>query len=126
MENNKKLVIIVDDNPTTLQSGLNVLSAKYRVATAPSAVKLFELLESNAPDIILLDIDMPEVDGFQVIKVLKFRQDTKDIPVIFLTGKSEPDDEVMGLSLGAADYITKPFHPSLLLKRVEMHIKDQS
>jgi len=122
MENEKKFVILVDDNPATLQSGMNVLSSRYRVATAPSAVKLFELLESSIPDIILLDIDIPEVDGYQIIKVLKFRQNTKEIPVIFLTGKSSSEDEIKGLSLGAVDYITKPFNPALLLKRVEMHM----
>ncbi|MCL2765283.1 MAG: response regulator [Treponema sp.] len=121
-ENEKKLVFLVDDNPATLQSGKNVLSMNFRVATAPSAVKLFELLQTNTPEIIVLDIDMPELNGYEVIKVLKFRQDTKDIPVIFLTGKTEADDELMGLNLGAVDYITKPFQPMLLLKRVEMHL----
>jgi len=122
MENEKKSVILVDDNPATLQGGMNVLSGCYRVATVPSAVKLFELLGTSTADIILLDIDMPEVDGYQVIKVLKSRPDTKNVPVIFLTGKSNPGDELMGLSLGAVDYITKPFQPSLLLKRVEIHL----
>jgi DNA-binding response OmpR family regulator len=118
----KKLIILVDDNPATLQSGMNILSVKYRVATAPSAVKLFELLETNEPNVILLDIDMPEVDGYQVIKVLKFRPDTKSIPVIFLTGKTDPEDELKGLNLGAADYIRKPLHPGLLVKRIEMYL----
>ena len=118
----KKLVVLVDDNPATLQSGKNVLSLSFRVATVPSAVKLFELLQTNKPSIIILDVDMPEVNGYEVIKVLKFRPDTKDIPVIFLTGKTEPDDEYMGLNLGAVDYITKPFNSMLLLKRTEMHL----
>ncbi|MCL2184940.1 MAG: response regulator [Treponema sp.] len=121
-QDNKKFIVLVDDNPVTLQSGMNVLSGNYRVATAPSAIKLFELLEANQPDIIILDVDIPEVNGYQIIQVLKFRADTKDIPVIFLTGKTNSEDEVMGLSLGAIDYITKPFQPSLLLKRVEMHL----
>jgi DNA-binding response OmpR family regulator len=122
MENEKKLVLLVDDNPATLQTGKNVLSTDYRVATAPSAVKLFELLQTNIPSIIILDIDIPEVNGYEIIKVLKFRPDTKDIPVIFLTGKTDPDDEVFGLSLGAVDYITKPFQPTLLRKRIDMHL----
>ena len=122
MENEKKLVILVDDNPATLQTGKNVLSADYRVATAPSAAKLFEILQTNIPSVIILDIDIPEVNGYEIIKVLKFRQDTKDIPVIFLTGKTDPDDEVLGLNLGAVDYITKPFQPTLLRKRIEMHL----
>jgi len=123
MESEKKLVVLVDDNPATLQSEMNIMSVNYRVATSPSAVKLFEFLEENDPDIIILDIDMPEIDGFQVIQALKFRQDTKNIPVIFLTGKANPDDELKGLTLGAVDYITKPFQPTVLLKRIEMHLK---
>jgi len=122
MENEKKLVLLVDDNPATLQTGKNVLSADYRVATAPSAVKLFEILQTNIPSIIILDIDIPEANGFEILKVLKCRPDTKDIPVIFLTGKTDPDDEIFGLNLGAVDYITKPFQPALLRKRIEMHL----
>jgi len=122
MENEKKLVLLVDDNPATLQTGKNILSSDYRVATAPSAVKLFNILQTNIPSIIILDIDIPEVNGYEIIKVLKHRQDTKDIPVIFLTGKTDPDDEVFGLNLGAVDYITKPFQPTLLRKRIEMHL----
>jgi len=122
METEKKLVLLVDDNPATLQTGKNVLSTDYRVATAPSAVKLFEILQTNIPAIIILDIDIPEVNGYEIIKVLKHRPDTKDIPVIFLTGKTDPDDEVFGLNLGAVDYITKPFQPTLLRKRIEMHL----
>jgi len=124
MDNEKKLVFLVDDNPATLQSGKNVLSMNFRVATAPSAVKLFELLETNKPAIILIDIDMPDINGFEVIKVLKINPDTKDIPVIFLSGKNDPESELMGLELGAVDYITKPFHPSVLVKRVEMRINE--
>jgi DNA-binding response OmpR family regulator len=122
MEVERKLVVLVDDNPVTLQNGKNVLSLRFRVATVPSALKLYELLKTNKPSLIILDIDMPETDGFDVIKALKSRPDTKDIPVIFLTGKTDRDDELKGLSLGAVDYITKPYQPSDLLKRVENHI----
>jgi len=122
MEKEKKFVVLVDDNPSTLQAGINVLSETYRVSTVPSAVKLFSLLETSVPDIIILDIDMPEVDGYQVIQVLKFRPDTKNIPVIFLTGKTDPADKQMGLSLGAIDYITKPFQPSELLNSIDTYL----
>lgn len=98
------------------------MAEKYAVATAPSAEKLFGLLENNKPSLILLDIEMPEVDGYEAIKVLKSKQETRDIPVIFLTGRTELDDEVKGFSLGAMDYITKPIQPVLLLKRVEVHM----
>jgi len=122
MENEKKLVILVDDNPANLRIGKNVLAEKYTVATCPSAEKMFSLLENNNPAMILLDVDMPEVNGYEAIKILKSKPETKDIPVIFLTARTESDDELAGLSLGAIDYITKPFQPPLLLKRIEVHI----
>jgi len=121
-ENEKKLVILVDDNPANLRIGKNVLAEKYAVATAPSAEKLFGLLENNHPAIILLDIDMPVMNGYEAIKKLKSKPETKNIPVIFLTAKTESDDELEGLSMGAIDYITKPFNPALLLKRIEVHL----
>jgi len=122
MKTEKELIILVDDNPTNLLAGINVLSEKYSVSTAPSAEKLFSLLENDKPDLILLDVDMPEMNGYETIKLLKAREETKNIPVIFLTGKTESDDELEGLSLGAIDYITKPFQPALLLKRIEVHL----
>jgi len=122
MESEKKLVILVDDNPTNLRAGINVLAERYRVSTAPSAQKMLSLLEANLPALILLDIDMPEMSGYEAIGILKSQPRTKDIPVIFLTAKTESDDEIMGLSLGAIDYITKPFQPALLLKRIEVHL----
>jgi len=133
---NKKLIILVDDNPAILQMGMGVLSDDYRVATAPSAVKLFRLLdqlkndadgnEAVVPDLIILDIDMPEVDGYQLIQVLKFRPDTKNIPVIFLTGKTDSIDEFMGLSFGAIDYIKKPYEPSILIERIKKHLQSSN
>jgi putative two-component system response regulator len=122
MESERALIILVDDDPANLRIGSNVLEAKYDVATAPSAAKLFSLLENNNPAIILLDIMMPEMNGYEVIKILKSNPQTKNIPVIFLTARSESDDELEGLSLGAVDYITKPFKPALLLKHIEIHL----
>jgi len=122
MESEKKLVILVDDDPTNLRIGSIVLETQYDVATAPSAAKLFGLLVNNKPAIILLDIVMPDMNGYEAIKILKSNPQTKDIPVIFLTARSESDDELEGLSLGAVDYITKPFKPALLLKHIEIHL----
>jgi putative two-component system response regulator len=122
MEDEKKLVILVDDNPANLRIGKNVLAEKYSVATSPSAEKMFSLLENNSPAMILLDVDMPEMNGYEAIKILKSKPQTKDIPVIFLTARTESDDELEGLSLGAIDYIIKPFQPPLLLKRIEVHL----
>ena len=122
METEKKIIILVDDNPANLRIGKNVLAEKYAVATAPSAEKMFSLLENNSPAMILLDVDMPEMNGYEAIKILKSKHQTKDIPVIFLTARTESDDELEGLSLGAIDYIIKPFQPPLLLKRIEVHL----
>ena len=121
MENTKKLVMLVDDNPANLRIGKNVLSEKYAVATAPSAEKMFSLLETNNPALILLDIDMPEMDGYAAIAILKSKPETKDIPVVFLTGMADSGDEEKGRSLGAVDYITKPFDPPALIACIEKH-----
>jgi CheY-like chemotaxis protein len=119
MENEKKLVMLVDDNPANLRIGKNVLAEKYSVATAPSAAKMFILLENNRPAVILLDIDMPEMDGFAAIEILKSKPETKDIPVIFLTGMADSCDEDKGRAMGAAAYITKPFDPPALIACIE-------
>ena len=126
MKIEKELIILVDDNPSNLRTGINVLSEKYAVATAPSAEKLFSILETAKPALILLDIDMPDMNGYEAIKILKSKRETKSIPVIFVTGKADTDDEIEGLTLGAIDYITKPFSPVLLLKRIEMHLLVES
>jgi DNA-binding response OmpR family regulator len=122
MEAENRKIVVVDDNPSNLRAGKNVLSEEYEVFTAPSAAKLFDLLADIKPALILLDIEMPEMDGYEAMRILKSREDTRDIPVIFLTGKTDSENEIEGLSLGAADYITKPFVPPLLLKRVETHL----
>jgi CheY-like chemotaxis protein len=121
MENEKKLVILVDDNPANLRIGKNVLSEEYAVATAPSAAKLFSLLEHNQPAIILLDIDMPQMNGYEAIQILKSNPETKDIPVIFLTGMTDSGDEEKSRILGAVDYITKPFDPPSLIACIKKH-----
>jgi putative two-component system response regulator len=122
MENSNNKLILVDDNPSNLRAGKNVLSNKYEVFTAPSGAKLFEILQDVKPAMILLDIEMPEMNGYEAIKILKAGEETKDIPVIFLTGKTDTENELEGLELGAIDYITKPFVPPLLLKRIEVHL----
>ncbi|MDR2104135.1 MAG: response regulator [Deferribacteraceae bacterium] len=118
----KKTIILVDDNITTLTIGKDALSPYYEVFTVPSGEKLFKILTNVAPDLILLDIEMPEMDGYDVIKVLKGDKKTEDIPVIFLTAKGDQGSELQGFNLGAIDYISKPFSTPLLLKRIEVHL----
>jgi putative two-component system response regulator len=123
MENsNSKLIMLVDDSGANLLTGKAALSGSYKVLTAGSAATMLEMLEWNKPDLILLDVDMPEMNGFQAIKILKERGDAKEIPVIFLTAMNDSNHELEGLELGAVDYIAKPFSPPLLRKRVELHL----
>jgi CheY-like chemotaxis protein len=122
MDSPKKLIILVDDNVANLRIGKNILSGHYTVATAPSAAKLFGLLANNRPALVLLDIDRPVMDGYEAIKILKSKPETKDIPVIFLTGKTDSSDEAEGRALGAVDYIVKPLDPPALLKCIAGHL----
>jgi putative two-component system response regulator len=92
------------------------------VLTVPSAPKMFEMLGKYSPALILLDVDMPDMNGYNAIKILKDRPDTRDIPVVFLTAMNDDNSELRGLTLGAVDYIAKPFSASLLKKRVELHL----
>ena len=117
-----KKIIMVDDDITNLNVARNALISKYDIFTVPSGKKLFQLLEKLIPDLILLDIEMPEMDGYEVIARLKNSKIFADIPVMFLTAKIDPESEIAGLSMGAIDYITKPFSSPLLLKRIEVHL----
>ncbi|MDR1276575.1 MAG: response regulator [Candidatus Accumulibacter sp.] len=120
--NTRKLIMLVDDNRTNLLAGKAALSDEYSVLTIPSAEKMLESLEWSQPELILLDVDMPEMDGFEAIKILKSKAATRAIPVMFLTAMNRSADELEGLELGAVDYIAKPFSPPLLRKRVELHL----
>jgi putative two-component system response regulator len=122
MAEKRKLIIIVDDDITNLLVAKNNLSEKYDVFTVPSAEKLFLLLERVTPDMILLDVNMPIMSGYQAIQILKDSEKYACIPVIFLTAKSDTESELEGLTLGAIDYISKPFSPPLLFKRIEVHM----
>ena len=122
METGRNKIILVDDNMANLAVGRNLLKVYYEVFPAPSAAKLFEILDNVNPDLILLDIEMPEIDGYEAIKRLKSDTRFSDIPVIFLTSKTDEGSELEGLSLGAVDYVSKPFSGPLLLKRIENHL----
>lgn len=122
MDNEQQIIMIVDDNMANLTMGKNILKDRYQVFTIPSAERLFTMLERVTPDLILLDIEMPVMDGYQAIKKLKADEKLQEIPVIFITARSDMDSELEGLNLGAIDYIFKPFSASLLLKRLETHL----
>ena len=117
-------VLAVDDNPINLELLKKTLSKEgYKVLTASHGPEARTVAADNKPDLILLDIKMPDEDGFQVIKKLKANPGTAGIPVIFLTGVSEIDAKLSGFELGAVDYITKPFHPREVIARVRLHLK---
>ena len=118
MSSIQKKIIIVDDNATNLSVGRNLLKTYYEVYPVSSAAKLFNILEKFIPDLILLDVDMPEMSGYETIKILKSGSRFADIPVIFLTAKNNEESEMEGFDLGAVDYVTKPFSAPLLLRRI--------
>jgi putative two-component system response regulator len=119
MEKSLNKIMIVDDNITNLATGRSLLKNHYKVYPVPSAEKMFETLEVITPDLILLDIEMPVTNGYQALKQLKDNPLYTNIPVIFLTAKDDEKSELKGFELGAVDYMTKPFSPPLLLKRIE-------
>ena len=116
-------VLVVDDTPENLTLMSSLLRDDYKVKVANGGERALRIARSeNPPDLILLDIMMPEMDGYQVIEQLKGDPTTRDIPVIFLTAKATVDDEKKGLELGAVDYITKPISPPIVLARVKTHL----
>jgi len=122
MDTKRKTIWLVDDDAASLEVGCNAIRGYYNVLTLDSGEKLLQALEKNTPDLILLDVAMPEMNGYDVIKCIKSDPATAHIPVIFLTAKSDVESEFEGLSLGAVDYIVKPFFPLLLRKRIEIHL----
>ncbi|GMO55500.1 MAG: two-component system response regulator [Termitinemataceae bacterium] len=119
MDKEKPVIMLVDDNVTTLTMGKNILKDKYNLYPLNSAVMLFDIIDKVVPELILLDIEMPDMNGFETIKKLKAEEASAEIPVIFLTAKQDPKSEIEGFELGAVDYISKPFSPPILLKRIE-------
>ncbi len=124
MENQtNELILIVDDNPNNIQVLATVMAeCGYEVGIAQNAFEVYKFLEENRPELILLDVEMPEIDGYEVCYTIKQNTKYKDIPIIFLTVKSEIQDIVKGFELGAVDYMTKPFNRKELISRVKTHI----
>jgi phosphoserine phosphatase RsbU/P len=119
----KKVVLLVDDTPANIQIANSILKDTYRIRIAMSGAKALELANSEPrPDLILLDVMMPEMDGFEVCSRLKAAPATNDIPVIFLTAQTETAEETRGFEVGGVDYIHKPFSPAIMKARVHTHL----
>ena len=119
----KPIVLIVDDVPANIQILAACLKDKYSIKVASDGLRCLELVANTpAPDLILLDIEMPGMNGYEVCQELKNNSTTQDIPVIFVTANDQEEDEERGLQLGAVDYITKPIRPSIVAARVQTHI----
>lgn len=117
-------ILVVDDTPTNLQVLFDLLHSQgYRVATAKDGETALERLGSFLPALILLDVMMPGIDGFETCRRIKENEATQKIPVVFMTALSDPVDKVKGLGLGAVDYITKPFQHEEVLARIQVHLK---
>src|SRR5271156_420399 len=118
-----KTLLLVDDEPANIQIVNSILKDLYDTRIATNGVKALELAnEDPPPDLILLDVLMPAMDGYEVCSRLKSSEHTRNIPVIFLTGQTEIDDETKGFEVGAVDYIHKPFSPAVVQARVRTHL----
>ena len=121
--NQRAVVLVVDDIASNVQTLAHLLKDEYTLKVATSGSRALELAaQEPLPDLILLDIEMPDMSGYEVLKLLKIRSDTADIPIIFVSGKDMAEDEEYGLSLGAVDYIVKPIRPSIAKARVRTQI----
>lgn len=119
----KAVILIVDDVPTNVQGLALLLKDEYVIKVATGGARALELASTPPmPDLILLDVQMPDIDGYSVLKLLKENSDTHNIPIIFVTGKDLAEDEEYGLELGAVDYIVKPIRPMVVKARVKTHI----
>ena len=125
MSENEKRILIVDDTPTNIRVLVPILMEhdKFQINIANNGRDALKLLEKVKPDLILLDIMMPEMDGFETCQIIKQDESLKDIPVIFLTAKNETEDLARGFELGAADFVSKPFNSVELMARVKTHIE---
>jgi putative two-component system response regulator len=122
MDSNQPIVLIVDDSPESIDVLRGVLGSEYRVCVAINGMKALEIAPNVNPDIILLDVMMPDMDGYETCKRLKAISSLAQTPIIFVTTLGETDSQLRGLELGAVDYITKPFAASLVKSRVRTHV----
>ena len=119
----KPKILLVDDAPSNIQILVEILASKHEIAIATNGRTALQATAAHKPDLILLDIEMPELDGYAVCKLLKADPLTNEIPIIFLTSRDRVQDEAKGLQLGAIDYITKPFNPTIVVARVRNQLE---
>jgi putative two-component system response regulator len=122
----KPSILVVDDSPVNLSLVAGLLRDRYLVKAATDGEKALSLVRADPPGLILLDLEMPGMDGYEVCRRLKADPMTRPIPVIFLTSHTEVESELRGLALGAADYITRPINPGILMSRVRAHYSEAS
>lgn len=122
MQKSRKTILIVDDEPTNLRILNQVLNEHYKLLFAKSGQEALRLIEKEPPNLILLDVMMPGLTGYEVCEQLKQDRQFKLIPIIFITALSDPEDEAKGLSLGAVDFISKPISPAVVKARVKTHL----
>ena len=122
MNPSRSLVLIVDDNATNIDLLVDTLKAEYRLGVAKNGSKALEYAAKHKPDIVLLDIMMPEMNGYEVCTRLKANPETASIPIVFITAMSETVNKTRGFELGAVDYITKPFHAAEVKARIQTHL----
>ena len=124
MTSNKGTILVADDNPAVLEPLTYILAAEgYVVHPADGGESALAVIAACEPELILLDVYMPGLDGFEVLRRIKARAETPDVPVIFISAGTEVEQRVQGLRLGAVDFITKPFQPEELLARVHTHLE---
>lgn len=123
-EEKKQAILIIDDEPANLKLLNELLQDTYKVMAAKDGHKGIAIARSNhPPDLILLDILMPGITGYEVLEILRNDEDTKNIPVIFVTARVTEEEETTGLEMGAVDYISKPFNPVIVKARVKSHLE---
>jgi len=119
-------ILVVDDSPANLHAMQELLKEDYQVKLANCGMRALEIMRASPPDLVLLDVLMPDIDGYGLCREIKRQEATRDIPVMFLTARSDPADEEHGLLLGAVDYISKPISPPVVLARIRVHMRLRS
>ena len=114
-----KIILMVDDVSTNIKCAAEVLKDKYQVVTARNGPTALLILDETKPDLIILDINMPDMDGYELLEIIKSKQECANIPIIFLTAESDAESKEKSFSMGATDYIMKPFGPKILRRRID-------